>query len=212
MTETVARRTALKYLGLLTTTALGRDFLSAWLPSAPAQAQSPASRVHTTLHGTQNPTGPVTPYVPQFFKPEEFETIGTLTEMIIPTDEQPGAREARVSEYIDFVVFSAAEFKPSLQSEWTRGLAELDRSSRTKYGRRFSELAMEQREQLLTEMSLPERDPKARHRGFAFFRLVKEMTVEGFYTSRVGLIEVLGYKGLAYLSEFPGCTHPEHQS
>jgi hypothetical protein len=32
------------------------------------------------------------------------------------------------------------------------------------------------------------------------------MTVEGFYTSRVGLIDVLGYKGLAILSEFPGCA------
>jgi hypothetical protein len=36
--------------------------------------------------------------------------------------------------------------------------------------------------------------------------------VEGFYTSRVGLVDVLGYKGLAFLSEFPGCTHPEHQT
>jgi hypothetical protein len=27
----------------------------------------------------------------------------------------------------------------------------------------------------------------------------------------VGLIDVLEYKGLAYLSEFPACTHREHQ-
>ena len=28
--------------------------------------------------------------------------------MIIPTDESPGAKEAQVANYIDFVVFSAA--------------------------------------------------------------------------------------------------------
>jgi len=37
------------------------------------------------------------------------------------------------------------------------------------------------------------------------------MTVEGFYTSEVGLIDVLEFQGNTYLSEFPGCTHPEHQ-
>jgi hypothetical protein len=36
------------------------------------------------------------------------------------------------------------------------------------------------------------------------------MTVRAFYTSRVGLIDVLEYQGIAYLTEFPACTHPEH--
>ena len=33
-------------------------------------------------------------------------------------------------------------------------------------------------------------DPQAKHEGFAFFRLVKETTVEGFYSSRIGLMDV----------------------
>jgi len=70
---------------------------------------------------------------------------------------------------------------------------------------------MAERENLLSEISLPQRDPRALHEGYAFFRLVKNMTVEGFYTSRIGLIEVLDYQGMDYKSEFPGCTHPEHQ-
>jgi hypothetical protein len=41
--------------------------------------------------------------------------------------------------------------------------------------------------------------------------LIKDMTVRAFYTSRVGLIDVLEYKGNAYLTQFPGCTHSEHQ-
>jgi hypothetical protein len=49
------------------------------------------------------------------------------------------------------------------------------------------------------------------HDGFAFFSTLKDMTVEGFYTSKIGLIDVLDYQGMNYMPDFPGCTHPEHQ-
>ena len=148
----------------------------------------------------------------QFFKPDEFRTVEILTEMIIPTDDQPGAKEARVADYIDFVVYSAAEFEPSLQKQWNAGLGVLDELSRKKYGKSFSDITPSQREELLTEMSVPERDPKARHPGFPFYRLLKGMTLEAFFTSKVGLIDFLEYKGLTFLTDFPGCTHPEHQT
>lgn len=150
-------------------------------------------------------------YWPRFFKPDEFKSVEALTELIIPTDDTPGAREAQVARYIDFVVSAAAEFKPSLQLEWTQGLELLDRLSQNKYQGPFHEISAANQEALLTAMSLPERQPGSIHPGFVFYSLVKDMTVEGFYTSRIGLIDALGYKGLAILSEFPGCTHPEHQ-
>jgi hypothetical protein len=37
------------------------------------------------------------------------------------------------------------------------------------------------------------------------------MTVFAFYTSKAGLVDNLEYKGNAYLTDFPGCTHPEHR-
>ena len=37
------------------------------------------------------------------------------------------------------------------------------------------------------------------------------MTVRAYYTSRVGLVESLQYQGIAYLTEYPACTHPEHR-
>ncbi len=210
--QLIARRKALKYFGILTATAAGREFLAAWLPSASAASDPSNALTMPSMHHAPPPAEPPKPYVPQFFKPEEFETVGILTEMIIPADDKPGAREAQVASYIDFVVFSAAEFQPQLQKEWTSGLAWLDQVSKEKYGRPFRQTSATEREQLLTEMGLPERDPKTHHPGFDFYRLVKEMTVEGFYTSRVGLIDVLEYQGLAFLAEFPGCTHPEHQT
>ena len=44
----------------------------------------------------------------------------------------------------------------------------------------------------------------------SFFRLIKNLTADGYYTSRVGLLEELGYNGNKYLPGFPQCTVPEH--
>lgn len=213
--QIIERRKALKYLGLLTATAAGRDFLAGWLPSKSSvlAAEGKAMANHAGMHHGPAPMPEeATPYMTRFFKPEEFETVEILTEMIIPADDNPGARDAQVGRYIDFVVFSAAEHEPELQKGWASGLAQLNGLTSKKFGRPFRDISAADREQLLLEMSLPERDAKATHPGFEFYRLVKEMTVEGFYTSRIGLVQVLEYKGLDYLAEFPGCTHPEHKT
>jgi gluconate 2-dehydrogenase gamma chain len=210
------RRQTLKYIGMLTGTVAGRDFLAAWLPKSPDVKELNAglrgADVGAIHNASADQPADAGPYTPLFFRPDGFRAVEALTELIIPTDESPGAKEARVARYIDFIVSAAAEFNSSLQLEWTEGLQSLDRLSRERYQRSFYELSTKEQHALLEEMSLPEGNAAASHPGHQFYRLVKEMTVEGFYTSRVGLIDVLGYKGLDSLSEFPGCTHAEHQS
>jgi gluconate 2-dehydrogenase gamma chain len=214
----IGRRQTLKYFGVLTGTVAGQQFLAGWLPCAfganpPGAGENagPPHAMHHMEHSPATQTNDATPYSPLFFKPDEYKTVELLTELIIPSDDTPGAKEAQVARYIDFVVSAAAEFKPSLQLEWTQGLKLLDRLSQDTYHGPFHQIPAAGQEALLMAISLPEREPGSSHPGFGFYSVVKNMTVEGFYTSRVGLIDVLGYKGLAILSEFPGCTHPEHQ-
>lgn len=215
MTEQlINRRKTLKYLGLLTASVAGREFLSEWLSSEPKTlAASGRDAMVGMHHGAPLDPEEAKPYVLKFLKPEEFATVELLTEMIIPADDKPGAKEAQVARYIDFLVFSAAELKPTLQTQWSGGLAWLNAESKKRWNKDFQELGSDDRERLMMEMSLPEREPSVSrdHPGFSFYELVKGMTVEGFYTSRIGLIQCLEYQGLAYLAEFPGCTHPEHQ-
>jgi hypothetical protein len=209
----IGRRDALKYFGLISASASGAEFLARWLPGGKEALAASAPAGLVPISGASQSTAEsAKPYVPQFFKPDEFRTVEILTEMIIPTDDQPGAKEARVADYIDFVVYSAAEFEPSLQKQWTEGLGVLNELSGKKYGKPFSDNTPSQREELLTEMSVSEHDPKIKHPGFPFYRLLKSMTLEAFFTSKVGLIDFLEYKGLTFLTEFPGCTHPEHQT
>lgn len=53
-------------------------------------------------------------------------------------------------------------------------------------------------------------DADVRDMPVRFFRLVKNLTADGYYTSRVGLLEELGYSGNTALAKFPTCTVPEH--
>src|SRR6202790_5214579 len=170
----VSRRNALKYLGLLTASVAGREFMASWLPMQLVRGdehRAPAT-ISGMHHQIQEPE-PVATYAPQFFNPDEFRTVEILTAMIIPTDDAPGAKEAQVANYIDFVVFSAAEFEPLLQRKWFDGLTLLERESQKQFSKPFREVDEADRIELLTEMSAPERDPNAKHEGFAFFSLVK---------------------------------------
>ena len=210
--QPVSRRGALKYLGILGASVAGREFLASWLPVQVVRADRRGGPVAISGMNHQEPqTEPTAAYTPQFFSAHEFRAVEILTAMIIPTDDAPGAKEAQVANYIDFVVFSAAEFEPGLQKEWLEGLDFLERESQRQFGKRFHEASETDRLKLVTEMSAPEHDAKLHHEGFAFFSTVKDMTVEGFYTSKIGLIDVLDYQGMNYMPDFPGCTHPEHQ-
>jgi gluconate 2-dehydrogenase gamma chain len=210
--QVISRRGVLKYLGMLSATLAGRQFLASWLPMQAVQGDENRLVNIAGMHHQEAQAEATAAYAPQFFKPEEFQTVEILTAMIIPTDEAPGAKEARVADYIDFVIFSAAELRPSLQKDWVDGLGYLERESQRRFGKRFRDAEESERVKLLTEMSAPERDATLHHEGFNFFATVKEMTVEGFYTSKIGLIDVLDFQGLNYMADFPGCTHREHQA
>lgn len=138
-----------------------------------------------------------------FFSPHEYEAVEGFTAILIPSDETPGAREANVAPFIDFVINAAAEYAPDMQDRWKKAVQWLVEQG-------FARLDANAQIALVTQMAEPERDSSKKHPGYATYRLIKEMTVQAFYSSRVGLIDVLEYKGLAYLTEFPGCTHPEH--
>jgi len=60
---------------------------------------------------------------------------------------------------------------------------------------------------LLTRISQETNTPARR-----FFDLVKGATVDAYYETKEGLADELGWHGNQALTEFVGCTHPEHQA
>lgn len=141
-------------------------------------------------------------YSPQFFTPAEYSTMERLTEMIIPSDGGAGAREAGVSEFIDFMVWS----DPSLQYKFRFGLGWLDAHSERLHSKAFVVLGPNEQNEILRRLAYRKEFREGQEDGRVFFALVREYTVMGFYTSRVGL-EELDYPGLKFYSESPGCPH-----
>lgn len=148
-------------------------------------------------------------YKPQFFTPAEYSTIEQLTELIIPRDQTPGAKDVGVSEFIDFMVAS----DPSIQNAFRSGLQWLDTRSKNSYEETFTALSLDRQTEMLKALAYRAHFRPDDAEGQKFFRLVRRYTVMGYYTTRAGL-EELNYPGLKLYSQSPACPHtadPEHR-
>jgi hypothetical protein len=179
----ITRRDASWLIARAFAVAGGAQFFAKWLKAAHPEHSAAPPDPHDWAS-----------YKPLFFSPKEFQALDIFTSILIPTDETPGAREAYVTPFIDFVVNAAAEYAPQMQTQWRTAVRAL-------VERNFAGLAPTAQVALIQRMSSENNNN---------FQLIKEMAAHAFYSSRSGLIDVLEYKGLAYLTEFPACTHPEH--
>jgi len=144
---------------------------------------------------------------PKFFSAEQLALVATISELIIPTDDHsPGAIAAEVPAFTDLMV---SESPAEVKKLWTDGLAAMDGLSRTRHNLSFKQAAPAQQVAILTEISRNEMKPQTLEE--RFFKAIKNMTIDGYYTSKIGIHQELQYKGNTYLKEFKGCTHPEHQ-
>jgi gluconate 2-dehydrogenase gamma chain len=147
------------------------------------------------------------PYHPKFFTAPEYETVSRLADLIIPPTDTAGAAAAGAPEYIDYVVDNNSEHQKVVRE----GLAWLDGLAKEHSATRFVELTEQQQIDLLTPVSNAVDRGELKTAGAQFFRMIKSMTADGYYTSQIGLVQELGYKGNTALPSFPACDHPEHQ-
>lgn len=155
---------------------------------------------------------------PVFFNEAEFQTVQALADLLIPATDTPGAIAAGVPGYIDYVVNSNANWKKLFRE----GLAWLDGQSTAKHGKRFHELEEAHKENLVAPLCRaadairpalqPNRNGRARPDPLRsrpmevrFFKAFKSMTADGYFTSKEGLVDTLGYKGNTVMGEFPSC-------
>jgi hypothetical protein len=195
----VTRREAIKGLGVGVIAALP-------VLGSTANAQKPAANEHMN-HGAPKAAAATKPAPLKFFSEAENRLLVEMSERIIPKDERSGgAKEARVSEYIDTIANIANE---QTKKDWRDGIAAINKMSRDMFGKDFADASEAQQIQLLTNISKNETKPQTAEE--KFFKLMKSATVDGYYTSRVGIHDELKYRGNSYIKEFTGCTHPEHQ-
>lgn len=129
----------------------------------------------------------------QTFNEHEMETIAALSVVILPPKEPHGGPiEAEVPELIEFMSKDIPDMAPTLLG----GLMWLDHKSNREFGTEFKSATIEQKKEICdeicwhdTEISLDEQPLEIQ-----FFALMRNLTVTGYYTSKVGIAD-LGYKG-----------------
>ncbi|MGH9455806.1 MAG: gluconate 2-dehydrogenase subunit 3 family protein [Terriglobia bacterium] len=149
------------------------------LASTRAQEDKSAAQQHTSLPQLQ------------FFTQDEYKLLDGLTEMIIPADSHSlGAQAAQVSLFADRMLATSND---QVKAQWREGLGLIrEDAARSSLGAALAKAAANEQK--------PQTKPDH------FFVSLKRMTVNGYYTSAIGIHQDLQYQGNTYLPVFAGCT------
>jgi len=210
------RREILRYIGIAAVAGMFPGF-SKWAFACPQDHHQLASAA-----------SPATAYKPLFFSPEHYQIVEHVAEMIVPEDDTPGAKKTGVAEFIDFMVANrvpvtgsrdvrttedAIEMGNDAQAAFLLGIGWINAHCQSEFGHSFMECTPEQQGSLLEELAYKDKFRPTTEAGREFFRMMRDYTVVGYYTTKIGL-ESLGYPGLrTSWPSMPGCTHhddPEH--
>lgn len=208
----IERREILRYIGMAAVASSFPGF-SQWVFACP-QDHAPS---------TPSPTRSDS-YKPLFFSPQHYRMVEHLAEMIIPEDGTPGAKQAGVAEFIDFMVANRVPVSTSrdirstdeaiaagndAQNRFLAGLDWMNARSHSEFKKDFMDCTPEQQNNLLEELAYKAKYKPTTESGREFFQMMRDYTVVGYYTTKVGL-QSLGYPGLRIVwPKMPGCSHPD---
>jgi gluconate 2-dehydrogenase gamma chain len=147
------------------------------------------------------------PYKRKVFDDHQWRTVHTLCDLIIPADERSGsATAAGVPEFIDdWIDFRTREdLSDRLKAQILGGLAWLDHEAARLFSKSFAEAAANQQKEILDRIAWPARAASEDKRWAAFFSRFRDLTVSGFYSSKMGIAD-LPYQGNQAVAEWKGC-------
>jgi hypothetical protein len=146
-------------------------------------------------------------YQRKVFDDHDWHTVHVLCDLIVPADERSGsATQAGVPEFIDdWLDFRKQEDgNDDLAAQVLGGLTWLDRESARLFQKDFAGAGADQQKQILDRIAWPERAVPDDRRWAAFFTKFRDLTLNGFYSSKMGIAD-LPYLGNVAVPEWKGC-------
>lgn len=166
---------------------------------------------------------PAIGYALRTLNAHQNSAITTMIDMILPETDTPGAKAARVNEFIDLILTEWAT--DGERQNFLKGLADVDRQCIALYGKDFVDCVPAQQEEMLraldehaaVERVELEKTPARRQArrddqlNGNFFGVLKRMTVYGYYTSEIGFQQELKLEIIP--GSYHGCTPlPENKA
>jgi hypothetical protein len=139
------------------------------------------------------------------FSNDDIAFLDEIAETILPKTDTPGAKDAKVGEFMTRIVRDC--YTQDEQKTFLDGMKKLDDASKQQNGRPFLESTPGQRHDLLVTLdkeqktystSKKEADP------VHYFRMMKELTLWGYFTSEPGATKALRY--VAVPGKYEGCV------
>jgi hypothetical protein len=120
--------------------------------------------------------------------------LDEVAETILPATKTPGAKAAKVGEFMVVMVNDTYEDKD--QKIFHAGIGKLDEASKKANGKSFLDASAEQRTSLLTALDKEAKEyQKAKKADDPnhYFTMMKQLTLFGFFTSKEGATQALRY-------------------
>ncbi len=162
-----------------------------------------ATSLSTILQGCS----PANPFVPQVLSHEDASILTRIVDRIIPRTDTPGASDAGVVEFIDYVL--ANLFEQSDKEEFMTAFSSLRSDLAGSDNAQLEEIGDDTLDAQL--ILLDKEAVQARRDGIKplpIFATLKELTLVGYYTSEKGLNEEMEYS--AVQGSYDGCV-PLHE-
>jgi hypothetical protein len=139
------------------------------------------------------------------FSNDDIAFLDEVGETIIPATTTPGAKEAKIGQFMKTIVTDCYEEKD--QKIFTEGMVKLDEASKKKSGKSFLNSSPQERHDLLVELDKEQKEymsKKKQEDPSHYFRMMKELTLWGYFTSEVGATKALRY--IAVPGRYEGCV------
>ena len=125
---------------------------------------------------------------------KQMAYLDEVGDTILPATKTPGAKAAKVGSFMAVMVRDC--YKPDEQKTFTEGLEKLEAASQKMNGKGFLDSTPAQRTALLTQLDNEQKQyskTKTVEQPNHYFRMIKELTLLGFFTSEVGATQALRY-------------------
>lgn len=128
------------------------------------------------------------------FTPDDIDYLDEIADVILPETSTPGAKAARVGSYMAAMVTDC--YEPAQQETFRTGMTTLNTACQVMHKTDFMKSTPAQRLALLESLDREAKqymDAKKKEEPTHYFRMMKELSMVGYFTSEIGYTKAQRY-------------------
>lgn len=136
---------------------------------------------------------------------DDIAYLDEIAETILPETKTPGAKAAKVGSFMILMINDCYDEKE--QTIFKEGMKKIIDQSKAKFGKSFMEITPQQRHEVLVQIDNEQKQymkNKKEEEPVHYFRMMKELTLLGYFTSKPGCTQAKRYMPVP--GKYIGCV------